>query len=245
MSTAITSSAPICRAKRTGTGDTRPPSTYSRVPMRTGWNTAGTALEARTATPVSPTLEQDGLAVVQVGGDDAQRQRHLLDAACRRCARARSAPAPRRGSARGRGNDQSVMRRLVHRLRPAWPARRRSCPTRTAPPPGCRPRCRRPGRAGCRLPPAPGSRRCGRSRAPRRRPAPGRCAAACGGGLARRGRRHGQAVAGGGVWHAARRQPAPARQPASARAAATRIVAANRRSDVAGHGDQVIILMSI
>ena len=50
----MTSSAPIWRAKRTGTGDTRPPSTYSRVPMRTGWNTAGTALEARTALPVSP-----------------------------------------------------------------------------------------------------------------------------------------------------------------------------------------------
>ena len=45
MSTAITNSAPICRAKRTGTGATKPPSTYSRVPMRTGWNTAGTALD--------------------------------------------------------------------------------------------------------------------------------------------------------------------------------------------------------
>mmetsp|Transcript_10639 Transcript_10639/g.43613 ORF Transcript_10639/g.43613 Transcript_10639/m.43613 type:complete len:271 (+) Transcript_10639:2648-3460(+) len=54
MSTAITSWAPMSRAKRTGTGDTRPPSTYSRWPMRTGWNTAGTALEARTAVPVSP-----------------------------------------------------------------------------------------------------------------------------------------------------------------------------------------------
>lgn len=55
MSTAITRSAPICRAKLTGTGATRPPSTYSRLPMRTGWNTAGTALDARTATPGSPT----------------------------------------------------------------------------------------------------------------------------------------------------------------------------------------------
>ena len=36
MSTAMTSSAPIWRANRTGTGATRPPSTYSRVPMRTG-----------------------------------------------------------------------------------------------------------------------------------------------------------------------------------------------------------------
>ena len=54
MSTASTNSAPICRAKRTGTGDTRPPSTYSRVPILTGWNTAGTALLARTAMPVSP-----------------------------------------------------------------------------------------------------------------------------------------------------------------------------------------------
>jgi hypothetical protein len=49
--------------------------------MRTGWNTAGTALDARTAAPVSPTLEQDRLAAVQVGGHDAQRQLHLLDAA--------------------------------------------------------------------------------------------------------------------------------------------------------------------
>ena len=55
MSTAITTSAPIWRANRTGTGDTSPPSTYSREPMRTGWNTAGTALEARTAMPASPT----------------------------------------------------------------------------------------------------------------------------------------------------------------------------------------------
>ena len=54
MSTAITNSAPIWRAKRTGTGATRPPSTYSRLPMRTGWNTAGTALDARTAAPGSP-----------------------------------------------------------------------------------------------------------------------------------------------------------------------------------------------
>ena len=47
-STANTTSAPIWRANRTGTGDTRPPSTYSRVPIFTGWNTAGTALDART-----------------------------------------------------------------------------------------------------------------------------------------------------------------------------------------------------
>jgi len=54
MSTAITSSAPICRAWRTGTGATRPPSTYSRPAIGTGRNTPGTALEARTAVPVSP-----------------------------------------------------------------------------------------------------------------------------------------------------------------------------------------------
>ena len=54
MSTASTISAPIWRAKRTGTGATRPPSTYSRPLMRTGWKTAGTALEARTAVPGSP-----------------------------------------------------------------------------------------------------------------------------------------------------------------------------------------------
>ena len=36
MSTASTSSAPIWRAKRTGTGETRPPSTYSAAPIFTG-----------------------------------------------------------------------------------------------------------------------------------------------------------------------------------------------------------------
>ncbi len=60
MSTAITRSAPICRAKRTGTGDTSPPSTYSREPMRTGWNTAGIALDARTAVPASPRWNRMG-----------------------------------------------------------------------------------------------------------------------------------------------------------------------------------------
>ena len=60
MSTAITSSAPIWRAKRTGTGETSPPSTYSCVPIRTGWKTAGTALEARTATPGSPRWNKMG-----------------------------------------------------------------------------------------------------------------------------------------------------------------------------------------
>ncbi len=61
MSTAITRSAPISRAKRTGTGATRPPSTYSRLPILTGWNTAGTALDARTAVPVSPLRKRIGL----------------------------------------------------------------------------------------------------------------------------------------------------------------------------------------
>ncbi len=45
MSTAMTNSAPIWRAWCTGIGADRPPSTYSRWPIRTGWNTAGTALE--------------------------------------------------------------------------------------------------------------------------------------------------------------------------------------------------------
>ena len=61
MSTAITISAPIWRAKRTGTGDTKPPSTYSRLPIFTGWNTAGTALLARTAAPVSPRWKRMGV----------------------------------------------------------------------------------------------------------------------------------------------------------------------------------------
>ena len=54
MSTAITTSAPICRANRTGMGETAPPSMYSWLPMRTGSKMAGTALEARTAVAVSP-----------------------------------------------------------------------------------------------------------------------------------------------------------------------------------------------
>jgi hypothetical protein len=37
-----------------GIGLTRPPSTYSRPLMFTGWNTPGTAAEARTAMPVLP-----------------------------------------------------------------------------------------------------------------------------------------------------------------------------------------------
>jgi hypothetical protein len=44
------------------------------VPMRTGWNTAGTALDARTAVPVSPRWNSMPGAAVQVGGDDAQRR---------------------------------------------------------------------------------------------------------------------------------------------------------------------------
>ncbi len=61
MSTAMITSAPISRAERTGTGDVRPPSTYSCVPILTGVNTAGTALEARTAVPTSPRRNRIGL----------------------------------------------------------------------------------------------------------------------------------------------------------------------------------------
>jgi len=60
MSTAITNSAPISRAWWTGIGADRPPSTYSRLPILTGWNTAGTALDARTAVPVSPLRNRIG-----------------------------------------------------------------------------------------------------------------------------------------------------------------------------------------
>jgi hypothetical protein len=60
MFTAITKSAPISCAKRTGTGDTRPPSTYVCSPIRTDWNTPGTADDARTAMPVLPRLNRIG-----------------------------------------------------------------------------------------------------------------------------------------------------------------------------------------
>ena len=49
MSTAITKLAPILRAYDAGTGLTRPPSTYSRLPIFTGSNTDGTLHDARTA----------------------------------------------------------------------------------------------------------------------------------------------------------------------------------------------------
>ena len=71
----------------------------------------------------------------------------------------------------------------------SWPAR---CPCR---PDGVERRHQAAGRGahhqvglGCRLLPAPGSRRCGQSRVPPRRPAPARCAAAPGGGTSGRRR---------------------------------------------------------
>ena len=213
MSTAITSSAPIWRAKRTGTGATRPPSTYSRAPMRTGWNTAGTALEARTATPGSPTLEQDGLAAVEVGGDDAQRQLHLLDAA----------PA---------GVLAHVARQRLAADQPAAGERPvgdgRSRPSTAASVASSAPLLPDAYSAATRLPAEVPTTRSGRMPAssstwitpmwakPRAAPPPS--ARPMPGGLARRlgwrGRRHAArpAAAGGGVWHAARQQPAPARQ---------------------------------
>ena len=81
MSTAITMSAPRRRATLTGTGLTRPPSTYSRPEIRTGWNTPGTLLEARTAMPVSPRSNTIDLAALQVGGHHRALARELLERA--------------------------------------------------------------------------------------------------------------------------------------------------------------------
>jgi hypothetical protein len=102
-------SAPICRAKRTGTGDTRPPSTYSRPPMVTGWNTAGTALDARTAVPVSPRWNSTPARRCPGRWPRCPAAVAAGRSCGRPCARARSAPALRRGSRRALGNDQSVI----------------------------------------------------------------------------------------------------------------------------------------
>ena len=154
-------------------------------------------------------------------------------AGCRSC-RARTARAPRRGSGRGPGYDQSANAVSSMRVGERRQLARRSGPRRTARRPGCRPTCRRRGRARCRSPRAPGSRRCGRSRAPRRRRAPGRCAAgaaaaagggAGGGGAAATAATGGGAGAGGGALaQPARPRRAEGGQPAPATRAAASVL---------------------
>ena len=61
ISTAMMKFAPSFFAALTGTGCDRPPSTYLRLPITTGWNTFGIEAEARTACPALPTLNTTGL----------------------------------------------------------------------------------------------------------------------------------------------------------------------------------------
>ena len=81
MSTAITTSAPIWRAKPHRHRRHQPSVDNSRVPILTGWNTAGTGAGGAHRQARIAALEQDGRARIEVGGDDAQQQRHLLDVA--------------------------------------------------------------------------------------------------------------------------------------------------------------------
>ena len=148
MSTAITSSAPIWRANCTGTGAASPPSTYSCVPICTGWNTAGTALEARTATPGVAAPEQDRLAAVEVGGDDAERRgisSSRLAAGLLTHEAGERLAADQAAAGIQPVGEASTRPCLGERRR----ARARSCPRRTSPRRGCRRRCRPRGRAGC------------------------------------------------------------------------------------------------
>ena len=172
-------------------------------------------------------LEQDAGAAVEVGGGDAQRDAHLLD----RAVVGLVADELRQRLAA----DQAAARDTTSRRTRSRPCRRRSRRARVRPCPrprarrrGCRPRCRRRGRAGGRSPRAPGSRRCGRSRAPRRRRAPGRRA----GGAAAAAAAGGAAAAAAGA--PGRRRPTPPlgppAQPASADSPAPAPAIAKRRS---------------
>ena len=176
--------------------------------------------------------EQDAFAAVEVGRGDAERDPHLLDVAPVRLLadELRERLAADQAAARIRPVGEGGLVHAVGDRRQLAPA---ACPTRTARRPGCRPTCRRRGRARSRSPRAPGSRRCGRSRAPRRRRAPGRCAAGAaaareaaaqrGGGAAATGGGAGDGAGGGALAQPARPRPPSggraARQPTSRRPA--------------------------
>ena len=71
------------------------------LPIFTGWNTAGTALDARTAVPGVAAPEQDAARRCRGRSRRCRAAAASLDVEPAGLVRARSAPAPRRGSARG------------------------------------------------------------------------------------------------------------------------------------------------
>ena len=78
ISTAMMKFAPIFFAALTGTGCDRPPSTYLRLPITTGWNTFGIDAEARTACPALPTVEHHRFAAFKIGRNSGKFDGELL-----------------------------------------------------------------------------------------------------------------------------------------------------------------------